>query len=118
MRSRAIRHQRSPLTRLFQPHTGEPPPGLYRAARPDLLIHAAGIVLPHFLSALMHLGGDQELPELASAVNRRAMRVMDRRRVAQDADVVQLTLAAPDGTQLPEWHAGEQAARIRQMRRR
>ena len=34
------------------------------------------------------------------------MLVVDRRRVAQDADVVQLTLAAPDGTRLPEWHAG------------
>ena len=34
------------------------------------------------------------------------MVVVDRRRVAQDEDVVQLTLVAPDGTKLPEWHAG------------
>ena len=98
--------QRRLLTRLFKPYSGEPPPGLYRSTRPDLLIRFAGMAVPHFMSAVMRLGGDQELPELPVAVNRKAMVVVDRRRVAQDEDVVQLTLAAPDGTKLPEWHAG------------
>ena len=98
--------QRRLLTRLFKPYSGEPPPGLYRAARPDFLIRLAGTAVPHFLSVVMRLGGDQELPELPSAVNRKAMQVVDRRRIAQDEDVVQLTLAAPDGTKLPEWHPG------------
>ena len=98
--------QRRLLTRLFKPYSGEPPPGLYRSTRPDLLIRFAGMAVPHFMSAVMRLGGDQELPELPVAVNRNAMVVVDRRRVAQDEDVVQLTLAAPEGTKLPEWHAG------------
>ena len=92
-------------TRLFKPYSGEPPPGLYRSS-PDFLIRLAGMAVPHFMSAVMRLGGDQELPELPLAVNRKAMVVVDRRRVAQDEDVVQLTLVAPDGTKLPEWHAG------------
>jgi len=93
------------LTRLFKPYSGEPPPGLYRSS-PDFLIRLAGMAVPHFMSAVMRLGGDQELPELPLAVNRKAMVVADRRRVAQDEDVVQLTLVGPDGTKLPEWHAG------------
>ena len=64
------------------------------------------MAVPHFLSVVMRLGGDQELPELPLAVNRKAMVVVDRRLVAEDEDVVQLTLAAPDGTKLPEWHPG------------
>ena len=98
--------QRRLLTRLFKPYSGEPPPGLYRSTRPDLLIRFAGMAVPHFMSAVMRLGGDQELPELPVAVNRKAVVVVDRRRVARDEDVVQLTLAAPDGTKLPQWHAG------------
>ncbi|MDT5257884.1 MAG: hypothetical protein QOD10_2964 [Mycobacterium sp.] len=93
------------LARVFKPYSGQPPPGLYRSA-PDLLIRAAGMAVPHFLSAVMRLGGDQELPELPVVVNRKAMMVVDRRLVAQDEDVVQLTLAAPDATKLPGWHAG------------
>ena len=30
-------------------HTGEPPPGLYRSNRPDLLIRVAGMAVPHFI---------------------------------------------------------------------
>lgn len=91
---------------LLRPYTGEPPPGLYRAGRPDLLVRLAGTALPHLLSVVMRLGGDRELPELAAAVNRRPVRIVDRRRIARDADVVQLTLVAPDGAKLPGWHAG------------
>ena len=93
------------LTRLFKPYSGEPPPGLYRSS-PDLLIRVVGMAVPHFLSAVMRLGGDQELPELPVALNRKAMVVVDWRLVAEDEDVVQLTLAAPDGTKLPQWHPG------------
>jgi ferredoxin-NADP reductase len=91
---------------LFKPYSGDPPPGLYREARPDLLIRLAGTALPHFLTVVMRLGGDQELPELPLAVNRKAMLVANRRLVARDDDVVELTLAAPDGSKLREWHAG------------
>ena len=90
----------------FKPYGGEPPPGLYRAARPDFFIRLAGTAVPHFVSVVTRLGGDQELPELPLAVNRRAMLVVDRRVVAHDEDVVQLTFAAPDGTKLREWHPG------------
>ncbi len=92
--------------RAFKPYSGEPPPGLYGAAGPDLLIRLAGIAVPHFVSVVMRLGGDRELPELPLAVNRKAMLVMDRRLVAKDDDVVELTLAAPDDARLPAWHAG------------
>jgi ferredoxin-NADP reductase len=91
---------------LCKPYSCDPPPGLYRAARPDLLIRLAGTAVPHFLTVVMRLGGDQELPELPLGVNRKAMRVANRRLVARDDDVVELTLAAPDGTKLREWHPG------------
>ena len=91
---------------LLKPYADEPPPGLYRSTRPDLLIRMAGMAVPHFVSVVTRLGGDQELPDLPAAVNRLTMQVKDRRLVATDADVLQLALAAPEGTKLPEWHAG------------
>jgi ferredoxin-NADP reductase len=94
------------LSGLFKPYSGEPPPGLYREVRPDLLIRVAGMAVPHFVSLVSRLGGDQELPVLPAAVNRRTVRIVDRRRIAKDEDVVQLTLAAPDHTQLSGWHVG------------
>lgn len=94
------------LRALLKPYPGEPPPGLYGAQRPDLLIRLAGIAVPHFVSVVMRLGGDQEQPELPLVVNRRPMRIVDRRRIASDADVVALTLCAPDGAKLPAWHSG------------
>lgn len=62
--------------------------------------------MPHVLSVVMRLGGDRELPELAAAVNRTAVRVVDRRRIAADPDVVALTFAASTGAVLPGWHPG------------
>lgn len=94
------------LKRLLKPYVGEPPPGLYRPARSDLLIRVAGMAVPHFVSVVSRLGGDRELPELPVAVNRRAVRVADRLQVARDEDVVQLTLTSLDGTALRGWHAG------------
>ncbi|GJF18501.1 putative oxidoreductase [Mycolicibacterium cyprinidarum] len=94
------------LRALVKPYPGEPPPGLYGAKRPDLLIRMAGIAVPHFVAVVMRLGGDQEQPELPLVVNRKPMRIVDRRTIATDADVVALTLAAPDGTKLPAWHPG------------
>lgn len=93
------------LTRLFKPYVGEPPPGLYGKSS-DLLIRIAGTVVPHFLSVVTRLGGDKELPELPRRTNRRAMVVEERKLVARDDDVVALTLAAADGKNLPQWHAG------------
>lgn len=97
---------RGRLARLLRPYVGEPPPGLYRPGRPDLLIRVAGMAVPHFVSVVTRLGGDQELPELPVAVNRRAVRIADRRQVAKDEDVVELTLASVEGTALRAWHAG------------
>lgn len=94
------------LTRLLRPYTGEPPPGLYRPRSQDLLIRAVGTVVPHFLSVIMKLGGDEELPELPRVVNRRTMVVQRRRLVARDDDVVELTLMAADGAKLQTWHPG------------
>jgi ferredoxin-NADP reductase len=95
------------LTRsLLKPYTGEPPPGLYRPRSQDLLIRAVGTVVPHFLSVIMRLGGDEELPEMPRVVNRRTVIVAGRRLVARDEDVVELTLVAADGAKLPVWHAG------------
>lgn len=93
------------LSRLLKPYEGEPPPGLYGRSS-DLLIRIAGTAVPHFLSVVMRLGGDAELPELPRVANRRAMVVDDRRIVAHDPDVVALRLVAADGEDLPEWHAG------------
>jgi ferredoxin-NADP reductase len=94
------------LTRLLRPYTGEPPPGLYRPRSQDLLIRAVGTVVPHFLSVIMKLGGNDQLPELPRVVNRRAMVVEGRRLVARDDDVVELTLVAADGMRLQTWHPG------------
>ena len=100
------RHPVQRVRSLLKPYTGEPPPGLYRPGRPDLLIRVAGMAVPHFVSVVTRLGGDRELPELPQAVNRRTVVVSERRLVASDADVVQFTLAAADGAKLPGWHAG------------
>ena len=93
----------SRLSRLLRPYEGEPPPGLYRRA-PDRLIRIAGTALPHFLSVVMRLGGDAELPELPRVSNRRTLRIIDREIVARDPDVVALTLS--DGSELPRWNPG------------
>ena len=91
---------------LLTPYTGEPPPGLYRSNRPDLLIRVAGMAVPHFISVVSRLGGDAALPDLPRVVNRMAVTVIGRRLVATDADVVELTLTSTDGAKLPGWHAG------------
>lgn len=102
----ALRRVRRLTQHLFRPYIGEPPPGLHRTERPDAFTRLAGIAVSHFASAVMHLGGEQGLPELGQAVNRRAVFVVDRRTVARDGTVVELTLAVGDGTPLPAWHAG------------
>jgi len=91
---------------LLTPYTGEPPPGLYRSNRPDLLIRVAGMAVPHFISVVSRLGGDAALPDLPRVVNRMTVTVAGRRLVATDADVVELTLTSTDGAKLPGWHAG------------
>jgi ferredoxin-NADP reductase len=101
----ADRPHRQPTT-LFKPYSGEPPPRLSGSGRPDLFTRLAGIAVPHFVSLVMRLGGDKELPELPVVRNRKAVRIAERRIVARDADVVALTLVDPDGAPLPRWHAG------------
>lgn len=93
------------IAALVKPYTGAPPPGLYRSS-PDLLIRIAGAAVPHFLSVVMKIVPDEDLPELAHATNRRPVRVIARDVVAQDMNVVQLTLAAPDGAELRRYHPG------------
>ncbi len=94
------------LATFFKPYSGEPPPRLSGSARPDLFTRLAGMAVPHFVSVVMRLGGDKELPELPLVRNRTPVRVAARRIVARDADVVALTLVDPDGAPLPRWHAG------------
>ena len=94
------------LATFFKPYSGEPPPRLSGSGRPDLFTRLAGIAVPHFVSVVMRLGGDKELPELPVVRNRTAVRIAERRIVARDADVVALTLVDPDGAPLPRWHAG------------
>ncbi|WP_246243742.1 PDR/VanB family oxidoreductase [Mycolicibacterium murale] len=98
--------RRQLLQRLLRPYAGEPPPGLYRSQRPDLLIRIAGMAVPHFVSVVTRLGGSADLPDLPAAVNRRQVRVAAARQVARDQDVVELTLTAPDGAPLVRWHPG------------
>ena len=95
----------SRVSRLLRPYSGEPPPGLYRSTS-DRLIRIAGAAVPHFLSVVMRLTADEDLPELPAAVNRRTMRVLARDIVARDPEVVALTLASVDGEPLRGWHAG------------
>ena len=52
------------LTTFVKPYSGEPPPRLSGSGRPDLFTRLAGIAVPHFVSLVMRLGGDNELPEL------------------------------------------------------
>ncbi len=92
-------------SRRVRPYVGEPPPGLYGRSS-DALIRAVGTVVPHFLSVVMRLGGDAELPDLPRVRNRREMVVEERRVVARDPDVVALTLVAADGAELRRWHPG------------
>jgi ferredoxin-NADP reductase len=98
--------ERRGLAQLFEPYSSSPPPALNGTARPDLFTRLAGIAVPNFVSVIMGLGGDKELPELPAASNRRAMRVADRRIVARDANVAELTLVDADGAALPGWHPG------------
>ncbi|CAN5443143.1 PDR/VanB family oxidoreductase [soil metagenome] len=91
---------------LLKPYTGEPPPGLYRPESQDLLIRVVGTVMPHFLTALMCLGGEHEMAEMPEVVNRRTMLISRRRLVATDDDVVELTLIPADGGTLRGWHPG------------
>lgn len=93
------------ISGLLKPYTGEPPPGLYRSS-PDLLVRIAGAAVPHFLSMVMRIVPDEDLPELAHVTNRRTVRVLNRKVIACDPDVVQLTLVAADGEELRRWHAG------------
>ncbi|MHC9293174.1 PDR/VanB family oxidoreductase [Mycobacterium sp. LTG2003] len=94
------------LSALVKPYAGEPPPGLYKPATPDLLIRLAGTAIPHFLSVVMRLGGDRELPQLPESVNRRPVRVVSRKIVAHDPVTVELIFGSPNGGVLGRWHAG------------
>ena len=79
------------------------PPTTFGRARHDVSIgiaHAA-------VSAMWRLSGS--LRRVPSPIHRdrtRVLRVVDRRVVARDADVVAIRLAAADGEPLPRWYPG------------
>lgn len=98
--------RRGRWAQLWKPYPGEPPPGLHGSERPDLFTRLAGMAVTHFVSAIMRLGGDEPPTELPEVADRRRVRVADRRLVAREADVVQLTLVDADGDRLPSWHPG------------
>lgn len=100
------RDVRRRLARLFTPYSGQPPPGLHGTTGPDLLTRIAGMAVPHFVSLVMRLGGDEPPPEFPVLVNRTAVAVVDRQLIAHDDDVVLLTLSALDGSALRPWHPG------------
>ncbi|MGV0793780.1 PDR/VanB family oxidoreductase [Mycolicibacterium sp. XJ1819] len=74
-----------------------------RAQRRDLLVGLAGVVI----AGMERVAGATRRVRLPAETDRtRVLRVVDRRLVARDEDVVALTLAAADGKPLPGWHPG------------
>ena len=81
----------------------ELPPNPFRPGRRDLLVGFAGAVI----SAMDAVAGATRRVTLPSESDRtRVLRVVDRRTVAHDENVVALTLAADDDEPLPRWHPG------------
>ena len=73
------------------------------AAPPDALTGLAGAAI----SGLWAITGSVRRPPALTEHDRsHTLRVVNRRVVAHDENVVALTLAAPDGTRLPRWHPG------------
>lgn len=70
---------------------------------PDAMTGLAGAAIT---GAWALTGTVRRPPPLPERDPRRLLRVVDRRMVARDDDVVALTLAAADGGALPRWHPG------------
>jgi ferredoxin-NADP reductase len=68
-----------------------------------VLVFVADVVLSGMSGLSAVLGRPPVPPEPDRTV---ALRVVDRRIVAHDQDVVTLTFSAADGTRLPSWHPG------------
>jgi ferredoxin-NADP reductase len=79
------------------------PPNPFRQHRRDWLMGVADAVVTGF-EALSGPRRNVRLPTASD--NTRVLRVVDRRVVAHDENVVALTLAAADGHTLPRWHPG------------
>ncbi|GAC67490.1 PDR/VanB family oxidoreductase [Gordonia soli] len=80
-----------------------PPPDLYGRWRSDPLLAAATTAARIWWPFWRPLSSVTE-PRRDDGV--RTLRVARREVVAEDEDVVALTLVAPDGGELPRWHAG------------
>jgi ferredoxin-NADP reductase len=79
------------------------PPSPSGRFRHDVLVCFADVVLSGMWGLSALLGRPPVPPERDRTV---ALRVVDRRIVAHDQDVVTLTLSATDRTRLPSWHPG------------
>ena len=93
-------------TGVLKTHAEDVPLGLYGTERKDLLMRFIGGALDYIAPLALLGNADEELLKLVATPNRKVMLVVDRRIVAEDDNVCQLTLAAPDGTKLRPWHAG------------
>ena len=79
------------------------PPSLSGRSRHDLLVALANTVVP----GLLALSGAMRRATAPAECERSiGLTVVDRRVVAQDQDVVALTLAGADAEQLPSWRPG------------
>ncbi|ADG99217.1 ferredoxin [Segniliparus rotundus DSM 44985] len=91
---------------VLKEHANSVPPSLYGAGRKDILMRCIGGALDYVVPVTLVGRADAERVRLAAVPNRRKMLLIDRRIVAKDENVCQLTLAAPDGIKLGQWHAG------------
>jgi ferredoxin-NADP reductase len=79
------------------------PTNPFRQDRRDVLVGAAGAAI----SGMEALAGATRRVRMPGQLDRtRVLRVVDRKVVAHDENVVALTFAAVDGKPLPRWHPG------------
>lgn len=83
--------------------TSERPADLWRRRRGDRAMRLLGVTVNRYLDIVSRLGyaGASGTPDAPTELV-----VAGRKIVADDEDVVQLTLRAPAGSELPPWHAG------------
>jgi ferredoxin-NADP reductase len=85
------------------PRVADLPPSASGRSRHDPLLGLAKVIVSGVWGITSSI---RKRPRLAERDPTRVLRVVDRRLVAHDENVVALTLAAPDGKQLPPWFPG------------
>ena len=85
------------------PRFGDVPPSASGRSRHDPLLGAAEVVVSGVWGLASRIRRPPPVPERDRT---HALRVVDRRVVAHDQDVVALTLAAADAKPLPRWFPG------------